>query len=171
MNYMKIVPCDIANGEGVRVSLFVSGCSHHCPGCHNPQTWDQNAGVPFIEDTMQQLLDLLRPDYIQGLTFSGGDPLFVQNRFIVGYICERVRKEFGDTKDIWMWTGYEWDQIKDWDHLNYVDVLVDGPYIESKRDISLPYMGSSNQRVIGCNKSFALRRPVLWWTPEDKKGK
>lgn len=74
MNYMKIVPCDIANGEGVRVSLFVSGCSHHCPGCHNPQTWDQNAGVPFIEDTMQQLLDLLRPDYIQGLTFSGGDP-------------------------------------------------------------------------------------------------
>ena len=92
MNYMKIVPCDIANGEGVRVSIFVSGCSHHCPGCHNPQTWDQNAGVPFIEDTMQQLLDLLRPDYIQGLTFSGGDPLFVQNRLIVGYICERVRK-------------------------------------------------------------------------------
>ena len=100
MNYQKIIPCDIANGLGIRITIFVSGCSHRCPGCHNPQTWDAAAGNPFIEDTMQELLDLLRPDYIQGLTLSGGDPLFVQNRLIVGYICERVSKESGDTKDI-----------------------------------------------------------------------
>ena len=103
---------------------------------------------------MQELLDLIRPNYIRGLTFSGGDPLFVQNRLIVGYICERVRKEFGDTKDIWMWTGYEWDDIKDWDHLHYIDVLVDGPYIEAERDISLPWAGSKNQRVIDVKKSL-----------------
>lgn len=111
---------------------------------------------------MQELLDLLRPDYIQGLTFSGGDPLFVQNRLIVGYICERVRKEFCDTKDIWMWTGYEWDQIKGWDHLNYVDVLVDGPYIEAQRDISLPWAGSNNQRVIDVKQSLKKNEVVLW---------
>lgn len=162
MNYMKIVPCDIANGEGVRATLFCSGCSHHCKGCHNPQTWDAAAGVPFVEDTMLSLLNLLRPNYIQGLTFSGGDPLFIQNRLIVGYICERVRKEFGDTKDIWMWTGYEWDDIKDWDHLHYIDVLVDGPYIESERDISLPWAGSKNQRVIDVQQSLKKNKVVLW---------
>ena len=105
MNYIKITTPDIANGIGCRVTLWCSGCSHRCPGCHNSQTWDATVGNPFVEDTMQELLDLLCPDYIQGLTFSGGDPLFVQNRLIVGYICARVRKEFGDTKDIWMWTG------------------------------------------------------------------
>ncbi len=162
MNYIKITTPDIANGIGCRVTIFVSGCSHHCPSCQNPQTWDAAAGNPFIEDTMQELLDLLRPDYIQGLTLSGGDPLFIQNRLIVGYICERVRKEFGDTKDIWMWTGYEWDQIKDWDHLNYVDVLVDGPYIEAQRDISLPWAGSNNQRVIDVKRSLKNNEIVLW---------
>jgi anaerobic ribonucleoside-triphosphate reductase activating protein len=111
---------------------------------------------------MQELLDLLRPNYIRGLTFSGGDPLFVQNRFIVGYICERVRKEFGDSKDIWMWTGYEWDDIKDWDHLHYIDVLVDGPYIEAEHDISLPWAGSKNQRVIDVKKSLERGEVVLW---------
>ena len=100
MNYIKITTADIANGEGVRVTLWAQGCDHHCPGCQNPTTWDAVAGIPFVEDTMQELLDLLRPDYIRGLTFSGGDPLFIQNRLIVGYICERVRKEFDDTKDI-----------------------------------------------------------------------
>ena len=162
MNYIKIVPCDIANGEGVRATLFCSGCSHHCQGCHNPQTWDAAAGVPFVEDTMLSLLNLLRPNYIQGLTFSGGDPLFIQNRLIVGYICERVRKEFGDTKDIWMWTGYEWEDIKDWDHLHYINVLVDGPYIESERDISLPWAGSKNQRVIDVQQSLKKNKAVLW---------
>ena len=162
MNYLKIVPCDIANGISVRTTIFVSGCDHHCLGCQNPTTWDAAAGIPFVEDTMQELLDLIRPNYIRGLTFSGGDPLFVQNRLIVGYICERVRKEFGDTKDIRMWTGYEWDEIKDWDHLKYVDVLVDGPYIEAQRDISLPWAGSRNQRVIDVKHSLEKGDVVLW---------
>lgn len=162
MNYIKITTADIANGEGVRCTLWVSGCSHHCQGCHNPQTWDAAAGSPFVEETMQELLDLLRPDYIRGLTFSGGDPLFVQNRLIVGYICERVRKEFGDTKDIWMWTGYDWDQVKTIPLLQNVDVLVDGPYIEAERDISLPWAGSHNQRVIDVKQSFKKNEVVLW---------
>lgn len=162
MNYIKITTADIANGEGVRCTLWTTGCSHHCPGCQNPTTWDPKEGIPFIEETMQKLLDELRPDYIRGLTFSGGDPLFIQNRLIVGYICERVREEFGNTKDIWMWTGYEWDDIKDWDHLHYVDVLVDGPYIEAERDISLPWAGSKNQRVIDVKKSLERGEVVLW---------
>lgn len=162
MNYAKITTADIANGIGVRVTLFVQGCAHHCPGCQNHTTWDPKKGTPFIEETMQELLDELRPDYIRGLTFSGGDPLFIQNRLIVGYICERVRKEFGDTKDIWMWTGYTWDDIKDWDHLQYVDVLVDGPYIEAERDISLPWAGSRNQRVIDVKQSLEKGEVVLW---------
>ena len=162
MNYAIIVPCYIANGEGVRVTLFVQGCDHHCPGCQNPTTWDAAAGIPFVEDTMQELLDLIRPKYIRGLTFSGGDPLFVQNRLIIGYICERVRKEFGGTKDIWMWTGYEWDKIKDLDLLHYIDVLVDGPYIEAQRDISLPWAGSLNQHVIDVKQSLKKNEAVLW---------
>lgn len=162
MNYIKITTADIANGEGVRCTLWTTGCSHHCPGCQNPTTWDPKEGIPFIEETMQKLLDELRPDYIRGLTFSGGDPLFIQNRLIVGYICERVREEFGNTKDIWMWTGYEWDDIKDWDHLHYIDVLVDGPYIEAERDISLPWAGSKNQRVIDVKKSLERGEVVLW---------
>lgn len=162
MNYIKITTADIANGEGVRCTLWTTGCSHHCPGCQNPTTWDSKEGIPFIEETMQELLDELRPNYIRGLTFSGGDPLFIQNRLIVGYICERVREEFGNTKDIWMWTGYEWDDIKDWDHLHYIDVLVDGPYIEAERDISLPWAGSKNQRVIDVKKSLERGEVVLW---------
>lgn len=162
MNYIKITTADIANGEGVRCTLWTTGCSHHCPGCQNPTTWDPKDGIPFIEETMQELLDELRPNYIRGLTFSGGDPLFIQNRLIVGYICERVREEFGNTKDIWMWTGYEWDDIKDWDHLHYIDVLVDGPYIEAERDISLPWAGSKNQRVIDVKKSLERGEVVLW---------
>ena len=158
MNYAKITTADIANGSGVRVTLWTQGCNHHCPGCQNPTTWDAVGGNPFVEDTMQELLDLIRPNYIRGLTFSGGDPLFIQNRLIVGYICERVRKEFGDTKDIWMWTGYEWDDIKDWDHLHYID----GPYIEAERDISLPWAGSRNQRVIDVKQSIKKNEIVLW---------
>lgn len=148
-------------------------------------TWDPNGGQPFTDETLDKIVDLLRPDYIQGLTLTGGDPLYQENREMICKILIRVRHEFEGSKDIWMWTGYTWEELiqQAAEELKYqtipttvtiirnINVLVDGPYIESKRDISLPYMGSSNQRVIGCNKSFALRRPVLWWTPEEKKGK
>lgn len=180
MNYAKIVPCDIANGEGVRVTLFVQGCNHHCPGCHNPQTWDPNAGQPFTEETLNELIELLRPDYIQGLTLTGGDPLYPENREIISDIIYKVLVEFGDKKDIWMWTGYTYEELlsqinplnenDDIDMiLNLIDVLVDGQYIESKRDISLPYMGSSNQRVIDCIKTTGYDNIVLWWNPNNKK--
>ena len=170
MNYMKIVSCDIANGPGVRVSLFVSGCNHHCHGCHNPQTWDAAAGQPFTEETLDELIELLRPDYIQGLTLTGGDPLYPENRQTICEICDCVYRVFGSKKDIWMWTGYSYEDIKNLKVLNLIDVLVDGSYIESKRDISLPYMGSSNQRVIDLRESEFENKPVLWWAPEDKKG-
>ena len=183
MNYMKIVPCDIANGPSVRVTLFVAGCDHHCPGCHNPQTWDPNAGQPFTNETLDKIVDLLRPDYIQGLTLTGGDPLYPENRTEIFRILFRVAEEFEGKKDIWMWTGYTWEELMQdrnepldrtglclTDILAFTNVLVDGPFIEAKKDISLPYMGSSNQRVIDPWESFGEDEPVLWWTPE-KKGK
>ncbi len=184
MNYAKIVPCDIANGEGVRVTLFVQGCNHHCPGCQNPTTWDPNGGQPFTDETLDKIVDLLRPDYIQGLTLTGGDPLLPENEPEIAHIIWKVRLLFEDKKDIWVWTGYTlkeltWRAQNDDDEgmlspteeiLSNIDVLVDGPFIQEKRDISLPYMGSSNQRVIDMKKS-TLRKTVFWWTPEDKKGK
>lgn len=183
MNYMKIVPCDIANGPSVRVTLFVAGCNHHCPGCHNPQTWDPNAGQPFTDKTLDKIVDLLRPDYIQGLTLTGGDPLLMENEPEIARIVWKVKLIFDDKKDIWVWTGYTLEELTqriqdDEDEglmsptreiLAGIDVLVDGPFIDAKRDISLPYMGSSNQRVIDMKRS-ELYKTVLWWTPE-KKGK
>ena len=173
MNYAKIVPCDIANGEGVRVTLFVQGCLHHCPGCQNPTTWDPNGGRPFTDETLDKIVDLLRPDYIQGLTLTGGDPLLPENREVIKHIIDKVWQTFHSKKDIWMWTGYRWEDLmnsrKDRHILACIDVLVDGPYIESKRDISLPYMGSSNQRVIDCYASLCCKKPVLWWNSNNKK--
>lgn len=179
MNYAKIVPCDIANGPSVRVTLFVQGCDHHCPGCQNPTTWDPNGGQPFTDETLDKIVDLLRPDYIQGLTLTGGDPLLPENRTTIFRICKCVYKEFGQKKDIWLWTGYTYEELRQewmesWDSVilvnifSYTTVLVDGPFIEAKKDISLPYMGSSNQRVIDIWRSAGKDNPVLWWTPEEK---
>ena len=183
MNYMKVVPCDIANGPGVRVTLFCAGCNHHCPGCQNPTTWNPNGGQLFTDETLDKIVDLLRPDYIQGLTLTGGDPLYPKNRPAIYHIISRVAEEFEWRKDVWMWTGYTWEELmldrnESFDNagdcltdiLALTDVLVDGPFIEAKKDISLPYMGSSNQRVIDPWESFGEDEPVLWWTPE-KKGK
>jgi len=102
MNYAKIVPCDIANGPSVRVTLFVQGCNHHCPGCQNPTTWDPNGGQPFTDETLDKIVDLLRPDYIQGLTLTGGDPMLPENEPDIAHIIWKVRLLFGDKKDIWV---------------------------------------------------------------------
>lgn len=117
MNYAKIVPCDIANGPGVRVTLFCAGCNHHCPGCQNPTTWDPNGGQPFTDETLDKIVDLLRPDYIQGLTLTGGDPLYPENREVVEKIVRRVWAEFQDKKDVWLWTGYKWEELWNQDGL------------------------------------------------------
>ena len=150
MNYEKIDKCSVSNGSGVRTVLWVSGCDIHCRNCQNPQTWDFNSGIPFTEETMQELLYDLSKPYIKGLTLSGGHPLDPHNAPKVLEIVKRVKMVFPN-KDIWIYSGYVWeDIIKDEtlrEILKYTDVLVDGAYIDELRDISLPFRGSSNQKI------------------------
>lgn len=174
MNYIKWTYPDIANGPGCRLTLWVAGCNHHCKGCHNPQTWDQNAGQPFTEETKDKIIEMLRPDYIQGLTLSGGDPLYPENRPGVLNLLASIREEYDGTKDVWLWTGYRWEDILPtigdeypedelWQVIPYFcDVIVDGEFVEKQKDISLPYCGSRNQRVIDCKKSLKIGKIVLW---------
>ena len=153
MRYGAIKPIDIANGPGVRVSLFVSGCRNHCPGCFNPETWNFNYGAEFTDETMVYILDLLRNPNIFGLSILGGDPFEPENRSVVEYIWKRVRTEFGESKTIWVWSGYLFEDIQDLPVMEYIDVLVDGPFVEHLKDLSRPYGGSSNQRVIDVRRS------------------
>ena len=154
--FHNITKCDMNNGDGIRVVLWLSGCSHHCPECQNPQTWNPENGVQFDTEAYGELLDALAPDYIQGLTLSGGDPMYEGNRQVVLDICQKVKAMYPN-KDIWMWTGYTYEEVLQDDLmtkiLNYVDVLVDGKYMKELRDISIPWRGSTNQRVIDVKKS------------------
>lgn len=152
MNYAKINATDIANGIGVRVSLFVSGCNRRCKGCFNPETWDYDYGKEFTVDTLYELKDLVSKDYISGLTILGGEPLDPENRHMVTLICCWIKRHVPN-KTIWIYTGYTYEKVKHLDVLNYVDVLVDGAYIEELKDISLPFRGSSNQRIIDVARS------------------
>lgn len=147
MNYINILDCDIADGEGVRVTLFVSGCSHHCKDCQNPDSWNPETGKPFNQKAKQKLLELLSRDYIDGLTLSGGDPLFSPNRECITQLCKEVKEKFPN-KTIWLYTGYEYKDIKSLEVLNYIDILVDGEFQIDKRDITLPFRGSTNQSII-----------------------
>ena len=147
MNYHNITKCDLKNGEGIRVVLWVSGCEHKCIGCHNPQTWDKNSGIPFDESAKLEIFEELEKDYVTGLTLSGGDPLFKMNRNEVLDLIIEVKNKFPQ-KDIWCYTGYKFDEIKDLEHIKYIDVLVDGRF---ERGLSIPsptWCGSSNQTVI-----------------------
>ena len=164
MNYGAIKNCDIANGEGVRVSLFVSGCRNHCPGCFQPETWDFRYGQLFTTATEAELLRLLEPSYINGLTLLGGDPLEPENQCALLPFLRRMKAVL-PRKTVWAYTGYTWEQLTSGDHrvslpetmelLSMIDVLVDGPFIEAKKDIRLRYRGSSNQRVIDVQRSIA----------------
>ncbi len=147
MNYCGIKKTDIANGPGVRVSLFVSGCRNHCPGCFQPETWDFNYGDPFTKETEDEILTALRPSWIQGLTILGGDPMEPENQKGMLTFLQRVRSELPD-KDIWIYTGYRLEDVSDSPLLSYADVLVDGPFVEAEKDISLAFRGSRNQRII-----------------------
>ena len=155
MNYIKITKNDIANGPGVRVTLWVSGCNVHCKGCHNPQTWDFNAGKLFDKNALNELLVALDKPYIQGLTLSGGNP--VDSGLEILAICKEVKEKFPN-KDIWLYSGYAYEQVcesrEKFKVLHYVDVLVDGPYIEEQRDITLPFRGSRNQRLIDVKETL-----------------
>ena len=156
MNCIKITKHDIANGTGVRVVLWVSGCKVHCKNCQNPQTWDFNAGKPFDETAKQELFEALNKSYIQGITFSGGHPLEPENFETVLNLAREIKEKF-PTKDIWLYTGYLYEELyyrRISRILLYVDVLVDGPYIEEQRDITLPFRGSRNQRLIDVKETL-----------------
>ena len=160
MYYSKITKFDTANGDGIRTVLWTSGCLHHCINCHNPETWNPNHGNLFSVDTLQEILDSIAPDYVDGLTLSGGDPLYFANLPTVKWIISKVREEY-PSKNIWLYTGYRYEELIEESRkdrvLKYIirniDVLVDGKYIDNLKDVSLPYCGSSNQRVIDIKRS------------------
>lgn len=170
MNYIQITKNDIANGTGVRTVLWVSGCSHHCDECHNPQTWNPNAGKPFDQNALNSLLETLSKPYIEGITFSGGDPLYDKNVKDISNIIKCIKKEYPN-KNIWLYTGYTIEDIFSSDTEEAIlrqqiilncDVLVDGRYDKQKRNISLPWCGSSNQRVINIPKTVKEQKIVLY---------
>lgn len=147
MRYGKINTVDIANGPGVRVSLFVSGCRNRCKGCFNPETWSFDYGEPYTLWTGEEILDALNPKYIAGLSILGGDPFEPENLDTVTDLCRMVKKFFPD-KTIWIYTGYLYEDFKDLEIMEYIDVLVDGPFIECEKDLRLAFRGSKNQRII-----------------------
>lgn len=176
MNYATIKNCDIANGPGVRVSLFVSGCTHHCPGCFNEVAWDFDYGQPFTQQTIDSILDMLRPDYIRGLTLLGGEPFEPQNQGPVVELLRQVKQQLPE-KSIWAFSGYLFDKdmlsgrLGDLgEYLSYLDVLVDGRFVESKKNLSLRFRGSENQRLIDVPASLRSGTVVLWqdWQDEGK---
>lgn len=147
MNYGKIKKVDIANGPGVRVSLFVSGCRNHCPGCFNPETWDFIYGEPFTKKTEKEIIKALRPSWIQGLSILGGEPMEPENQRALLPLLKRIRVMLPE-KDVWLYTGYRLESVSSSPLLPYVDVVVDGPFIQAEKDISLVFRGSRNQRII-----------------------
>jgi len=161
VNYCGLKKIDIADGPGVRVSLFVSGCRNHCPGCFQPETWDFDYGEPFTKKTEDEILDALRPEWIQGFSILGGDPMEPENAGVLAPFLTRLRKELPE-KDIWLYTGYTYEDVSDAEILSFVDVLVDGRFIESQRNPSLAFRGSANQRIIDVCKSRREGRAVLW---------
>ena len=161
MKYGLIKPVDIADGPGVRVSLFVSGCRNHCKGCFQPETWDFNYGEEFTTRTLEELLRALHPDHIKGLTILGGDPMEPENQPTVLAICEFVKSQYPD-KTIWLYTGYTFEEVMDSPIMRYLDVVVDGRFVEVLKDLSLRFRGSSNQRIINVPRSLRAGSAVLW---------
>ncbi len=171
MNYADIKQFDVANGPGVRISLFVSGCTHHCKGCFNEEAWDFSYGTPFTEETMQQILVYLEPSYISGLTILGGEPMELENQKAIMTLVQRVKEVYPE-KSIWCYSGYDFEKdilgvmCKTYPEtmkiLQYLDVLVDGKFILEKKDLSLRFRGSSNQRIIKVPESLRDHSVVLW---------
>ena len=152
MNYHNITKDDMLNGDGLRVVLWVAGCNHHCQGCQNPQTWDINSGIPFDNTAKLELFAELDKEYIDGITLSGGDPLHPQNLQSTTILLKEIKEKYPN-KTVWIYTGYTYEQIQEKELIKYIDVLVDGPYIKSRRDLHLEYRGSSNQRIIKLSKN------------------
>lgn len=162
MRYAKIRKMDISNGPGVRVSLFVQGCTFNCKNCFNPETHDFNGGKEFTEETLAEILKLCEKDYIVGLSLLGGEPLHPKNIETTTMIAKKFKEKFPD-KNLWAWTGFLYDRdLKDKEILKYLDVLVDGQYVDELHDFTLKWRGSSNQRVIDVPKSLKENKIVLY---------
>ena len=169
VNYGEIKKCDIANGEGVRVALFVSGCRHHCKGCFNSMTWDFNYGKEFSEKEEQQIIDYMNHDYISGLSLLGGEPLEPRNQEGLLPLVKKVKEKFPN-KNIWCYTGFDFEKdvvgkmAKDNETtrelLKYIDVIVDGKFEEDKRDLKLQFRGSSNQKIVDVKKSLQTGKVI-----------
>lgn len=170
MKYSQIRNCDTSNGTGVRVSLFVSGCRHHCKGCFNKETWDFDFGQEFTRDTIDHIIELLKPNYISGLTLLGGDPMEPENQKALLPLVKKV-KEVYPLKDIWCYTGYTFEADilykmgMTYEHtrqiLDYIDILVDGEFKEHLKNPLLKFRGSSNQRIIDMKKSLFLKKTII----------
>ena len=171
MNYATIKNCDIANGPGVRVSLFVSGCTHHCKGCFNEVAWDFNYGEPFTQKTVDSILDMLKPSYVKGITLLGGEPFEPENQPALVDMLRQIKANYPE-KSVWAFSGYLFDkdilpgklgdpQITK-EFIGYLDVLVDGRFVEEKKDLTLRFRGSSNQRIIDVPASLAAGEIILW---------
>ena len=176
MNYHNITHDDMNNGDGLRVVLWLSGCSHHCYQCQNPQTWDSNSGIPFDNEAKQEIFNELSKDYISGITLTGGDPLYKDNLTNVLSLLNQIRISY-PAKTIWLYTGYTLEQIlqpllintipteeeeKRIDIVKMVDVLVDGPYVDAQRDVTVKWRGSTNQRVINIPETLKQQKVVLY---------
>jgi anaerobic ribonucleoside-triphosphate reductase activating protein len=160
MNYAKILPFDVGNGPGFRVSLWVSGCRRHCKGCFNKEAWSFKYGQEFNGETLKELVRLLDNPNIKGLSILGGDPFEPENREAVYEICKLV-KFLRPNRSIWAWTGYLFESLKELPVMKYIDVLVDGPFMEDLKDLRLKWRGSSNQRVINVAESLKTGEVVL----------
>ena len=176
MNYATIKNCDIANGPGVRVSLFVSGCTHHCKGCFNEVAWDFDYGQPFTQETIDSILAMLKPNFVKGITLLGGEPFEPQNQPALVDLLRQIKAQYPD-KSIWAFSGYLFDKdilpgkLGDpeitREFVSYLDVLVDGRFVMEKKDLTLRFRGSSNQRLIDVPASLEKGEVVLW---EDWQG-
>lgn len=170
MNYGAIKKCDIANGVGVRTVLFVSGCTHHCKGCFQPETWSFDYGERYTKETEDEIIESLKPDYVDGITLLGGEPFEPENQRELVKLLRRIKKELPQ-KTVWSFSGYTYEELTGDSRavcevtnemLSMLDVLVDGEFIEAKRNISLRFRGSENQRLIDMNKTQKEGKIVLW---------
>ncbi len=179
MNYADIKQCDAANGPGIRISLFVSGCTHRCKGCFNEVAWDFNYGKPFTENEINTIIEYLAPSYITGLTILGGEPMEPANQTGILPLLRRVREVYGNTKSIWIFSGYLFDRDimghmleavpETKEILSYVDVMMDGPFIEELKDLGAYFRGSSNQRAILVQETLQNNGGLVFWEPDKPK--
>ena len=174
MNYGRIFYCDVANGTGCRTALFVSGCTHHCRECFNPETWDFNFGKPFTTETENDIIESLRPDHIEGLSVLGGEPMELSNQAVLRPFLERVKKEVSHAS-VWIYSGYTFEELTDTGNkrchgddtaaiLSLTDILVDGRFEIEKKDLTLAFRGSSNQRIIDVQKTLKGSDGIVLWS-------